>query len=132
MANLRLIIKPYYKEIIVPIEQSFYIKIINAIKKERSSFGNKQLNIPDVGFQGLVLSDCNYDSILFYDNQIVFKYGNVSSLLFDKNKKYFNRLLGIMYKKKYKEINYFFEVKKYFNDKKKFNNNQKYIFNTIK
>lgn len=110
MFNLKIIITPYYKNIIIPIEESLFKKILKLLNKSETNLGIRNLNIPKIGFQGFELASSNYENIFLHDKDIILTCNNISSLYVDEKKSFYYLILRKMLKKNYNEIKYFIDI----------------------
>ncbi|HEY5122381.1 MAG TPA: hypothetical protein VIK14_01455 [Ignavibacteria bacterium] len=113
MAKLKVLIFPYYKEIIIPIEKDICKKVIFIINKLKPKREFDLVDIPEVGYQGMELYFENLNKIFVYEENIMYTYDNLIQLLHDPKKKVNNLLLNIASKEYCKELKYFFEVREY-------------------
>jgi hypothetical protein len=113
MTKIKVLIFPYYKEIIIPVKKDISTRIKTVLSKLKQDWKIDIIDIPDVGYQGMILYFDNSDRIFVSEQNILYKSSNSVQSLYDPKKKVYNLLLKLTSKQYYKELNYFLKVKKY-------------------
>jgi hypothetical protein len=111
MSKLLIIINPYNKKIVIPIEKSFCEKIFKILDKNKSNFKRSSLKIPEIGFRGFVLKYNKTTNIFIYEKDVILTNCNVSTLFIDEKKTLYNLIVRELLKKHNNEILYFLDVK---------------------
>ncbi len=127
MAELKILIFPYFEELKTPVKENVCDRVINWVEKYKTSWENNSIEEPEVRYQGMIL-ECDDDrSVYVYDDLIVYTHDNITQWLKDPKKRINEILLDVAIKEYYDELNYFFEVKRYsdLNKKKKRRRNKR-------
>jgi hypothetical protein len=127
MAELKILIFPYFEELITPVNENICDRVIYWVEKYKTSWENNSIEEPEVGYQGMMLEYDDGRSVYVYDDFIVYSHDNITQWLTDPKKRINDILLYIAIKEYYDELNYYFEVKRYseLNKKKKKHRNKR-------
>jgi hypothetical protein len=112
MAEIKILIFPYFKELIIPVKENICDRVIHWVEKCKTSWDINTIEELDVGYQGMILQFNDGRSIYVNDDLIVYSNENVTQWLKDPKKRINSILLNLAIKDYYKELNYFFEVKR--------------------
>ena len=115
MAKLIVLILPYFKEILIPLEKKLSDKLILKITKLKQNWELSRIDIPEFGYRGMEIQFNDHIKIFVYEENIIYSHENSIQLLYDPKKIVYNHLLKIASKNHYKELIYFHEVRKYKN-----------------
>jgi len=113
MTKLKILIFPYYKEIFITVRRKECERLNKLINRCRTDWNSDLNYIPDSGFLGFEIYFDNSIQMYVNEENIFYTDENITQLLVDPNKKINDLLLEIAMKKYYKELNYFFEVRRY-------------------
>jgi hypothetical protein len=121
MAELKILIFPYFEELKTPVKENVCDRVICWVEKYKTSWENNTIEEPEIGYLGMMLECDDGKSIYVNDDLIVYSHDNITQWLSDPKKRINDILLDVAIKKYYDELNYFFEVKRYseLNKKKK-------------
>jgi len=112
MAEIKILIFPYSKELLIPVDEKICNRVIKWAEKCKTSWDINLIEELEIGYQGMIL-ECDYGrSIYVNDDLIVYSKDNITQLLKDPKKRINSILLNLAIKDYYKELNYFFEVKR--------------------
>jgi hypothetical protein len=112
MTELKLLIFPYNKEMIIPVGKKEYERLIKMIYKCKSGWIFDLGEIEEFGFLGFELYCDNSIQVYVNDENIFYTNDNVTQFLIDPKKKVNSLLLKIAIKKYYKELVYYFNVRR--------------------
>lgn len=127
MSELRIIIKPYKEDLIIPIEDKFSTKIINNIKKIKTKQQSFTIDIPEIGYRGMVLTYGKYTHVYVNKEKIFLTENSVTEIIIDRKQRINKMLLKKALPKYGKELNYFFEVMESMENKKETKSSQKEV-----
>jgi hypothetical protein len=114
MAELRILLYPYFEELKMSITYSQSNELIKLCYECNLGWETIRLEeCTELGYMGMDLDLGNSEKIYIYDEKIFYSKNNITQLLIDSEKKVTDLALKIVMKKYYKELNYFFEVKRY-------------------
>ncbi len=113
MAELKILIFPYFEELKTPVKENVCDRVINWVEKYKTTWDNNTIEESEVGYQGMILECDDGRSIYVNDDLIVYSHDNITQWLTDPKKRINSILLHEAFKKYWKELNYFFEVKRY-------------------
>lgn len=112
MAELKILIFPYFEELIIPVKENICDRVIHWVEKYKTSWDVNSIEEPDLGYQGMIL-ECDDDrSVYVKDDLIVYSHDNITQWLKDPKKRINGILLQVASKNYWKELNYYFEVKR--------------------
>ena len=112
MAELKILIFPYFEELKTSVKENVCDRVIHWVEKYKTSWENKSIEELEVGYQGMML-ECDDDrSVYVYDDLIVYSKDNITQWLKDPKKRINRILLHVAFKKYWKELNYYFDVKR--------------------
>jgi hypothetical protein len=112
MAELKVLIFPYFEELITPVKENISNRVIRWVEKYKTTWNNNTIEEPEVGYQGMILKCDDGRSVYVYDDLIVYSHDGITQWLKDPKKRINSILLHEAFKKYWKELNYFFEVKR--------------------
>lgn len=112
MAELKISIFPYFEELITPLKENICDRLIYLVEKCKTSWDINTLEELVVGYQGLLLQFNDGRSVYVNDDLIVYSKDNITQWLTDPNKRINSILLQVAFKNYWRELNYYFEVKR--------------------
>jgi len=112
MAEMKIHIFPYFKEIVIPVKDKVCEEVLHVINKIKPNWNEVFIEIPDIGYRGFELY-CDGYSVFAYDQFVLYTSDNITQLLKDSKKRIYYVLLKIALKEYQKELIYFLDVKKY-------------------
>jgi len=113
MIDLKLHISPFGKNIIIPVDEKVYFRILNLIGKNKHGREFYKFEIPEFGYRGMELQYMDMLSIYSYEDLILFNNSNITEFLRDPGKRINNLFLKIALKNNYRVLNYFLEVRNF-------------------
>ena len=115
MAELNILIFPYFKRLITPVKEKVCDRVINWVEKCKTSWNIDSIEELEVGYQGMLLQCDDGRSIYVNDDLIIYSHDDITHWLKDPKKRINSILLEVAIKDYWKELNYFFEVKRFRN-----------------
>jgi hypothetical protein len=94
-------------------------RVIRWAERYKSTWDNNSIEELELGYQGMMLECDDGRSVYVYDDLIVYTHDGVTKWLKDPKKRIDSILLHEACKKYWKELNYFFEVKRISEQRKK-------------
>jgi hypothetical protein len=128
MSELKILLYPYFEELKMTISESQCFELFKICDRCKPGWESVSLDeCSELGYMGMDLNLGNSEKIYIYDEKIFYSKDNITQLLIDSEKKVTDLALKIVMKKYYKELNYFFEVKRYekLNKRKKKHRNKR-------
>jgi hypothetical protein len=112
MAEIKILIFPYFEELRIPINEIICNRVIYWAEKCKTSWENNSIEELEVVYQGMMLEFDDGRSIYVNDDLIVYSNENITQWLKDPKKRINGILLQIAFKNYWRELNYYFEVKR--------------------
>jgi hypothetical protein len=112
MAELKILIYPYFEELKTPVKENVSERVIRWVEKYKTSWVSNSIEELEIGYQGMMLECDDGRSVYVYDDLIVYTHDDIIQWLHDPKKRVHKILLIAAYKKYWKELNYYLEVKR--------------------
>ena len=113
MIFLYIDIFPYNRQIIIPVQEEIYFKVLRLLNKIKSNREFGTIKIPEFGFKGIELRYMGIIRIYSYEQYIFYNYDNITQLYMDPMKRINSLFLQIAFRNYRRELNYFFDVRKF-------------------
>ncbi|HEY5125058.1 MAG TPA: hypothetical protein VIK14_15100 [Ignavibacteria bacterium] len=111
MAELKILIFPYFEELITLVNENICDRVIYWAEKCKTSWDINSIEEPEIGYQGMILQ-FNDGRSIYVNDLIVYFDENITQWLTDPNKRINGILLQVAFKNYWRELNYYFEVKR--------------------